>query len=403
MNTILHLGLGAFHRAHQAAYLNQLGDSGWSIAAGNLRPDMPEVIEALIAQGGEYTLETTSVDGAFTYERIRSIRRVIPFDPTLATLKETGASPATRIISFTVTESGYGVDAPIFHALQAILKTRMELGGGPVTLLSCDNVRGNGERSRTGLLELLEKEEPSLKRWVEANTTSPNCMVDRITPRMSPDVAERVRAAVGWNDRAPVSAERFMQWVMEDRFCAGRPEWEKAGVEFVPSVTPYEEAKIRILNASHSAIAWAGTLRGHRYIHEALADEAVRRVAHGFVTEEVIPCLSPSPVDLPAYRDVVLARFANPHLRDTVERVAADSAAKLRGFIVPTLLDRLRRGESVRRTAELAALFFLFRSEDGPLEAFCADESLWGPAAGDLRFAAEVAQAVPRLRALLSG
>src|SRR4051812_40906305 len=169
-NTVLHLGLGAFHRAHQAAYLNQLGDSGWSIAAGNLRPDMPEVMDALIAQGGEYTLETTSADGAFAYERIRSIRRVIPFDSTLAPFVEIGAQPSTRIISFTVTESGYGEDAPIFRALHAILKARMERGGAPVTLLSCDNVRGNGERSRAGLLELLEKQQPELKRWVEANT-----------------------------------------------------------------------------------------------------------------------------------------------------------------------------------------------------------------------------------------
>jgi D-arabinitol 4-dehydrogenase len=368
VNVILHLGLGAFHRAHQAAYLQRLHDLGerdWTLVAGNLRPDQLAVEAALIAQGGAYTLETVAPDGRRERERIRSIGRVIPYDPQWRELIAVGAQPATRIISFTVTEGGYGDGAPIYAALEAILRRRT----GPVTLLSCDNLRGNGERLRA--------------RFGGADATFPNCMVDRITPRpaAAPDVM----------------CERFAHWVIEDRFAAGRPRWERAGVQLVSSVAPYEEAKIRILNASHSALAWAGALRGCTYIHECVADPAVRAGAEAYVTEEVIPCLRPSPLDLEAYRDQVLERFANAALADTVARVAGDSAAKARAFVLPTLEDRLRAGLPIARTAHLAALFHRFLGGRQAVEAFCADASVWGSAAGDARFVRAVKAAAARL------
>jgi len=454
MNVILHLGLGSFHRAHQAVYLQRLiehGDSTWTIVGGNIRPDMADTLAALVAQHGEYTLETIAPDGQTQYERIRAIRQVLPFDASLAGLIDIGARPDTRIVSFTVTEAGYYLDdahrldasfadvqsdlagttrCTVYGAVAAILAKRMQRGSGPLTLMNCDNLRSNGERFRNGLLDFLSRRgDDALRGWVEANTTCPNAMVDRITPRPLPDVAARVKAATGWDDQAPVMAERFIQWVIEDHFAAGRPAWEAVGAEMVESVLPYEEAKIRILNAPHSCIAWAGTLKGLNYIHEGVRVPAIRQMAHDYVSEDVIPVLQPSPIDLRAYRDVVLDRFGNAHLRDTNQRVAMDGFSKIPGFIVPTLRERLARDESIARTAVLPALFFNFLKrwhrgelayeyQDGvmdpaathalleapdPLAAFCRDPVLWGPLAGNAALAAAIIAADHEVQAFIAG
>jgi D-arabinitol 4-dehydrogenase len=437
-NVILHLGLGSFHRAHQAVYLNELhkrGDTRWVLAGGNLRPDMAETIAALQAQGGAFTLETVSPAGERRYERIASIRTIVPYEPSLAGLIEIGADSATRIISFTVTEAGYYLDSDnrldtgyaelvsdlagatrgtIYGALAAILAERMRRGAGPVTLLNCDNLRSNGERFGLGFADFLARRgDTALQQWVAANTSTPNDMVDRITPRPLPEVAARVRAATGVDDGAALMGERFIQWVVEDHFVAGRPAWEQVGVEMVESVLPYEEAKIRILNAPHSCFAWAGTLIGLTHIHQGVADPAILKMAHDYVTDDVIPSLTadtnPYPLDLAAYRDVVLDRFSNPHLLDTNQRVAADGFAKIPGFLGPTLRECLARGAPIASTARLPALFFeflgrwhrgelpytyqdqgmdpatahaFFETADA-LGAFSRDKVLWGPLAGN--------------------
>ena len=298
----------------------------WSITGGNLRPDMLDTIAALQAQGGAYTLETITPQGERSYTRIESIQRVIPYQEDLAPLIAVGADPATRIISFTVTEAGYYLDAndqldwsnypdlradldavkqgrtghTIYGGLVSILRARMQANAGPVTLMNCDNLRHNGERSRGGLLQFIDAlGDSTLKQWVQAHTSSPNAMVDRITPRPTPDVAERVKAATGWDDHAAVMGESFIQWVIEDHFVAGRPAWDKVGVEMVASVDAYEEAKIRLLNATHSCIAWAGTLVGYQYIHEGTHDAVIRGIAYDYVTDDTIPVLDtpekPSP------------------------------------------------------------------------------------------------------------
>jgi D-arabinitol 4-dehydrogenase len=461
--TILHIGLGSFHRAHQAVYLHHLldrphepGDDSWHLVGGNIRDDMPQTMAALAAQHGQYTLETVSPAGVRRYERVRSIREVIAFEPSLARLIEVGADAATKIISFTVTEAGYYLDAQhrlddrhaevradlaaepsqargtVYGALAAILRARVARGGAPVTLLCCDNLRSNGTRFRGGLLDFLQRRgETALHAWVEAHTRSPCNMVDRITPRPGPDVAERVRAATGWDDHAPVMAEDFIQWVIEDDFIAGRPPWERVGAEFVASVHAHEEAKIRILNASHSCIAWAGTLRGLTTIHESTAVPEIARMARDYVSDDVIPSLDtaahPSPIDLARYRDVVLERFGNPHVRDSNQRVAMDGFSKIPGFIVPTLRECLARGADADSTALLPALFFVFLErwhrghlpyeyQDGvmdpavvhgffaaadPLAAFCAHAPLWGPLADDPRLAAAIGRAERRVRAFI--
>lgn len=455
---ILHLGLGSFHRAHQAVYLHRLmqaGDRRWSLAAGNIRPDMAETVAALQAQGGAYTLETVSPEGERGYERIESLQTVVPWDAQLRGLVEIGAQPRTRIVSFTVTEAGYYLDdasqldlgaadvaadlaaaragragTTLYGALCAILRERMRRAAGPVTLLNCDNLRHNGERLRAGLLQFIEAAgDGELLAWVRTHTSTPNAMVDRITPRPTPDVVARVAAATGRRDPAALMAESFLQWVIEDDFIHGRPEWERVGVEMVRSVAAHEEAKIRLLNGTHSCIAWAGTLAGTTYIHEGVRDPRIRAMAHAYATEDVIPTLSPSPLDLAAYRDTVLRRFANAALRDTNQRVAMDGYSKIPGFIAPTIRERLAHGESIEAVAILPALFLAClrrrfagtlpydyqdqaMDEDAaraicaasdPAAALAADTALWGPQAGDERLAAALRRAIGRVAAFERG
>lgn len=451
-SVMLHLGVGSFHRAHQALYIHKLqatGDYSWQLAGGNIRADMTDTLSSLAAQNGEYTLETITPEGVHEYTRVTSISQIISFEPTLAALIAVAAQPTTRIISFTVTEAGYYLDAEnmldtsiadvstdlalarkhlpgstIYGVLTAILRQRMLLNSGAVTLLNCDNLRHNGDRSRNGILQFITLlGDAELLAWVNANTTSPNAMVDRITPRPTADIAQRVLKTTGWADAAPVMAESFIQWVIEDNFCAGRPAWEKVGVEMVASVAPYEEAKIRLLNAAHSCIAWAGTLVGYQFIHEGTHDAVIRKFAFDYATNDVIPVLNTpentSPIDLAAYRDVVLDRFSNPAICDTNQRVAMDGYSKIPGFIVPTIRERLARDESIASVAILPALFlaYLQRWHKGkisyvyqdqamnseathamcestePIAVYCADVVLWGELANDPRLLAALRQA----------
>ncbi|EFE52394.1 mannitol dehydrogenase domain protein [Providencia rettgeri DSM 1131] len=382
----MHIGAGSFHRAHQAWYLHRLcqqGDDSWSIALGNIRNDANALLDNLTKQNGEYTLETVSPEGERHYEKITSVRKVLHWDENLSQLVEQGCDKATRVIAFTVTEAGYyltpqheldaeqpdikadltGKMSTIYGALTQILRARLAAHGEPVTLLNCDNLRHNGERFRHGFLSFLQlKGETELYQWVKENTRSPNTMVDRITPRPTPDVAERVKQHTGWDDKAPVMGEAFIQWVIEDDFINGRPALENVDVEMVESVLPWEEAKIRILNASHSCIAWAGTLIGLSFIDESTRQSAIKQMAWNYVTQDVIPSLSPSPLDLEQYRDVVLARFSNPYIQDTNQRVAADGLSKIPGFITPTLQECYQRQQTPAATAVLPALFSYFYS-----------------------------------------
>ena len=455
---ILHLGLGSFHRAHQAVYLHQLhvqGDTRWVLAGGNIRADMADTIAALRAQGGAYTLETVTPAQERSYTWIESIKTVIPYEPTLAGLIALGAEANTRIISFTVTEAGYYLDAAyqldlslpdiaadvqaaqsgqsgttIYGALTAILRARMTQGGGGVTLLNCDNLRHNGERVRDGLLQFIRAVgDAPLLTWVEKNTTCPNAMVDRITPRPTPDVLGRVKAATGRDDAAAVMGESFIQWVIEDNFADGRPAFENVGVEMVASVAAHEEAKIRLLNATHSCIAWAGTLAGFQYIDEGAHDPEIRKFAFDYVTDDTIPLLRPSPLDLESYRDVVLDRFSNPALKDTNQRVAMDAYSKIPAMIAPTIRERLNRGEGIGSVAVLPALFlaylqlwhagkipYLYQDQamdvatahaicaaQDPVAVYVADVTLWGDMANDERLLTALHQAFARVKEFEKG
>ncbi|MDU4079135.1 MAG: mannitol dehydrogenase family protein [Klebsiella pneumoniae] len=339
--TWLHIGLGSFHRAHQAWYLHRLiasGDNRWRIAAGNIRNDAEQVVQALAAQGGRYVLETVSPEGEREYEEITSIQKLLPWQAGLQPLINEGANPQTKVIAFTVTEGGYylntrhrletsnpdlqadlqGECKTIYGTLARILEKRMADNAGPLTLLNCDNVRHNGERFHDGMVEFLQLTgKQAVIDWMAANTTCPNTMVDRITPRPAADLPARIKAQTGIDDKAP----------------------------------------------SHSCIAWAGTLIGQQYIHESTLTDVIYAIADRYVTEDVIPCLGDNGIDLPTYRDVVLKRFTNPYIQDTNQRVAADGFSKIPAMIAPTLQECYQRGVRPEATAMLPALFFVFMEQ----------------------------------------
>lgn len=428
-NIWMHIGAGAFHRAHQAVYIDKLrkiGDISWGISLGNIRNDATELLNILQQQNGAYTLETITPDGDYNYETISSVTKVLTWDKDLSSLVEEATKLDTKIISFTVTEGGYYLDNnhkldetnidiqkdlagetnTLYGTLAKMLSNRMIVNPiAKLTLLSCDNVRHNGDLFRRGFLDFLKlKGSTELSKWVESNTTSPNTMVDRITPRSTADVVARVKKATGVGDNAALMSESFIQWVIEDKFINGRPELERVGVDIVTDVAPWEEAKIRILNATHSCVAWAGTLTGYTYIDDSVRVEAIKKLAYNYITNDVIPALTPSPLDLYKYRDIILSRFSNPYIKDTNQRVTADSLSKVPGFIIPTLIDTYSRGAVPKSTTILPALYFVFLEkwhlnqlpyeyQDGllntsemhslfdsnnPLLEFCKDRALFG-------------------------
>ncbi len=448
-HTWLHIGLGSFHRAHQAWYLNELiksGDDSWAIAAGNIRNDSEHTVEAMLAQNGEYVLETVSPHDEREYEVIKSIKQPIRWAADLAPLIAAGAAENTKVIAFTVTEAGYYLDSKfklvqndvalqadlqgghetIYGVIAKILRERMKLSDGRVTLLCCDNVRHNGERFHDGLVEFLQlTNQKDLIDWLAQNATTPNTMVDRIVPRPAEDLPARIKEKTGIDDKAPVMGETFIQWVIEDNFKDNiRPALEKVGVELVESVIPYEEAKIRVLNVPHAAVAWAGTLQGELFIHDSTLNDKVRQVAYDYVTEDVIASLGNDLIDLGKYRDVVLERFTNPHIKDTNQRVAADGFSKIPAQIQPTLIERYKQGARPAATALIPAIFFVFMEQwhqgklpyayqdgildeaavhamfesDDPVHVFATDKALFGELAANADFEALLREQVAKAR-----
>lgn len=450
---ILHLGLGAFHRSHQAVYLQRLkqqGERSWLLAATNIRNDSSALIDALARQGG-YTLETVDPDGRTRYEWINAIDQVIPWEEDLATATALAADPLTRIISFTVTESGYGLlpdntlnahsaelhddlarlrrgqaGHTLYGALIGMLRARIRAGSGPLTLQCCDSMRHNGERFQAGLRAFAQRcNAHDVLAWLDTHASFPNSLLDRITPRSTASLRQRVRHATGRHDRAPVSAESYCAWVIQDCFIAGRPPWEDAGALLVASVEPYQEAISRLMKATHCCIAWAGTLRGHTYIHEGAHDPVVRQLVRNFTSEDVFPCLArpDNPVDLDTYREQVLQRFCIVAMQDTNQRVAANAFTKIPACILPTVRDRLAQNASIDAVAMLPALFLVFlerwhnsklpylwhdrlmdpsighaiASADDPVAALCAQPLLWADLAGHPRLIAAVRRAVERV------
>ena len=357
---IVHVGVGGFHRAHLAVYAHELAGTGsdWGIAGLGLLEHDAAMGAALGAQDHLYTLIEKGA-GEPRPAVIGSIVDFVHAPPGRDDLVgELIASPATAILSMTVTEGGYAVSAnPTFDRLATALALRRERGAGPVTVLSCDNLPGNGDAARAATLAAAERTDAALGAWIQEHCTFPNSMVDRITPVTEDADRSWLRDEVGIDDRWPVVAEPFRQWVMEDEFAAGRPRWEDLGVIATDRIHDWELYKLRLLNAGHSSIAYLSALAGITFVHEAMAVPAIRSFLEELLHHEALPTL----VEIPGhpreqYIRTVVERFANPGVRDQIARLCIDGSAKFPKFAIPTVVRQLEAGGPIGRlTTALAA------------------------------------------------
>lgn len=380
---IVHIGLGNFHRAHQAWYLHRLMQQGlahdWAIVGAGVRPSDSVMRDKLQAQDWLTTLIELDPAGK-SAEICGSMIDFVPVAPDNGPLIDAMADPAIRIVAMTVTEGGYfldpatgGFDAghpdivhdaanpdrprTAFGAMIAALKRRREAGAGPFTGMSCDNLQGNGKILRQTILSLARMSDPDLADWIEASCTFPNSMVDCIVPATGPKEIALVQS-FGIDDKAPVTHENFRQWVIEDSFCAGRPDWDRAGVTFSDEVHAYERMKIRILNGGHQVIADPAEILGIETIAGAMANLRIRGLLHKVVREEIAPHVAPVPGMTPqSYLELVDRRFSNPEIRDTTRRVAFDGSSRHPGFLVPSIRDGLQAGTPVEGLALVSALW----------------------------------------------
>ena len=380
---IVHFGVGGFHRSHQAMYLDRLMSEGkaldWAICGVGILPNDARMRDALHTQDGLYTLVLRHPDGSEEVRVIGSIADYLfaPDDPQAVI--DRLADPGVRIVSLTVTEGGYAVDTAtgafdtalpaiahdltgdnlpqsVFGLVVAGLAKRREAGIPPFTVMSCDNIQGNGDIARIAFTSFARATDPHLADWIEREVAFPSAMVDRITPATTDADRSHVSAAYGIEDAWPVVAEPFVQWVLEDHFPAGRPPYESVGVQMVDDVIPYELMKLRLLNATHQAMAYPGLLAGYRYAHEVCQDEDYVQFLRDYMALEGAPTLAPVPgIDLDDYQDQLIERFASPAIRDTLQRLAFDGSERISKFLLPVVRDRLEADGDISRAALVIA------------------------------------------------
>ncbi|BAI75142.1 mannitol 2-dehydrogenase (plasmid) [Azospirillum sp. B510] len=394
---ILHFGIGNFHRAHQAVYLDSLfaqgRDHDWAILGAGVMPSDQRMRDALEPQ--DWLTTVVEQSGAQSLARVTgAMVGMLPVgdgDVLIAKL----ADPAIRIVSLTVTEGGYYIDATgrfdaghpairadiaaperpstVFGLIVAGLARRRAAGTVPFTVMSCDNIPHNGVVTRNAVLGIAREIDAGLAAWIETAVAFPNGMVDRITPATGTQERETLARDFAIADSWPVFCEDFTQWVLEDRFSAGRPALEAVGVQFVPDVTPFETMKIRILNGGHAVIAYPAGLLGVTYAHEAMETPLIRAFLQKIEREEIIPTVPPVPgTDLNSYFGIIERRFANPKIKDTIRRLCLDGSNRQPKFIVPSIADRLKAGASIEGLALESALWCRYcfgTADDGqPIE-----------------------------------
>lgn len=379
---IVHIGLGNFHRAHQAWYTHRLMQQGlaqdWAIIGAGVRPHDAAMRERLAAQDWLTTLIELDPAGR-SAEVVGSMIGYVPVEDGNSPLIAAMADPAIRIVTLTVTEGGYylnpgkGLDTDhpdirhdaehpdrprtAFGAMVAALSRRRGAGHGPFTAQSCDNLQGNGAILRQTVVGLARLSDPALADWIEANGAFPNSMVDCIVPATGPAELALARE-MGVEDEAPVTHENFRQWVIEDDFCAGRPDWDCVGATFSDRVHDYERMKIRVLNAGHQVIGNAADLLGIETISATMQDPQIAALFRRVEETEILPHIHAVPEYTPAaYLDLIERRFANPAIRDTTRRVAFDGASRHPGFVLPSVRDGLRSGAPVAGLALVEALW----------------------------------------------
>ena len=380
---IVHFGVGNFHRAHQAVYLDDLFASGsdhdWALVGAGVRAADEAMRQKLKAQDWLTTVIEQEADASSARVTGAMIDYLRPGDSAAVIARL--ADPAIRIVSLTITEGGYYIDPAsqqfdpghpdiafdaahmadpktAFGLILAGLLRRREAGIQPFTVMSCDNIPGNGHVTENAVAGLAALIDPALAEWVKSSVAFPNGMVDRITPATSEREKKLLADNFGIDDAWPVFCENFKQWVLEDNFPAGRPALEKVGVQFVPDVAPYEHMKIRILNGGHATIAYPAGLLDIHFVHEAMEHPLVAAFLRKVETEEIIPVVPPVPnTDLNDYLALCEKRFANPKIGDTIRRLALDGSNRQPKFIIPTALDRVNANGMVTGLALVSALW----------------------------------------------
>lgn len=446
---VVHLGVGAFHRAHQAVYFDRLlattEGKNWGIIGVNLRPQDSKGFRQLAEQKGEYILKTMDSEGATEYEHIRSIVDLIDGAETPERVDHIIADSAIQLITSTVTEGGYYLDEnrelmkdhaaikadlagerhTIYAFLYEGLKRRSQTSNAKITLLCCDNLRHNGKVLESGLMQFLAaKGDTELSQWVQHNVAFPCSMVDRITPKPNPEHGIDVQHRFGINDQMTVMGEDYIQWVIQDHFAGKKPSLDQVGVQFVEDVAPYEEAKIRILNAGHTNVVYQAALKGMTYFDEAMRDAELRQYFEAFIIEDAIPAIGDSIVDLDAYYQIIAQRFSNANIGDTVERICTDGYAKFPIFVYPSLAGCYAIGRTPSKTIQGIAAWFtyfqkarhkaiatpyhepnvdalsIFTDDEAGIDAFTKDRYLWGYIPVDYpSFTKDLTQAIVAMQA----
>jgi mannitol 2-dehydrogenase len=348
---ILHLGVGGFHRAHMALYTDELAEAGgdWAIRGIGLLEADRRMASVLEAQNDLYTLIERDSDGSHPRVIGSIVDYVLVAGDEVAFVRQI-ADPKIAILSLTITEGGYSLAKPnpTIEAIASGLDARRATGAGPLTILSCDNLPGNGKVAREAITQVSESRSADLLRFVETSCTFPNSMVDRITPQTTDDDRAWLRDEVGIEDGWPVVSEPFRQWVIEDAFAAGRPRFEDVGALFTDRVHDWELYKLRMLNATHSNMAYLMALAGVVYVDEAVAIPAVQRYLEEFLAQEAIPTLTEIPGHPAAeYGRTVLGRYANTGVRDQIARLCIDGTAKFPSFLIPTIERQLELDGSI--------------------------------------------------------
>jgi mannitol 2-dehydrogenase len=436
---IVHFGVGGFHRAHEAMYLDRLMTAGaaldWAICGVGVMPADRRMAEVMHAQDGLYTLIVKAPDGTLEARVIGSIKEYLfaPDDPEAVIEKM--AAPEVRIVSLTITEGGYNFNAvtgdfvadnpDVLHDLRpgtaprttfglitAALARRRERDVPPFTIMSCDNIQGNGHAARRSFVAFAGLKDPRLGEWVEQHVAFPNSMVDRITPVTTDDDRAEVRKRYDVDDAWPVVCEPFTQWALEDNFPLGRPPFEDAGVQVVADVEPYELMKLRLLNASHQALCYFGYLAGYRLVHDVAQDPLFAAFLLAYMDREATPTLEPVPgIDLDEYKHQLVDRFSNSQVRDTVARLCAESSDRIPKWLLPVIRHNLDTGGEILRSTAVVASWARYaegvdeqgnpievvdrlrdtltaaarRQQDNPL-AFIADRNLFGDLIDNERF-----------------
>jgi mannitol 2-dehydrogenase len=385
--SIMHVGVGGFHRAHQAFYMddlfNQGGDPKWGYCGVGLLKHDARMRDVMRSQNCLYTLVERSSEG----DKARIIGSIVNFlfapdDPQKVI--EQMASPETPIVSLTITEGGYYIDQSTgeldekhpdiqydlahpheprcsFGYILEALDRRRNRGLAPFTLMSCDNIQSNGEVARKMLMAFAELRDPVFRNWMSENCVFPNSMVDRITPATTDEHRDLVKEKFNIEDGWPVMTETFTQWVIEDHFGQGRPAWESVGAQMTTDVLPYEKMKLRLLNASHQALCYIGMLLGYGLVHETMQDQDIRKLVEKMMDEEVTPILSPVPgVDLTDYKKTLIERFANPAIRDQLSRIGIYGSSGIPKFVLPSVEDQLKRGGPIKLLSFTIASWFRY-------------------------------------------